>query len=94
MVEALPPLEASAKATSEERFDGGYAAVTGARSTAEFERKYEKLLNNLIAAGNWKAIYEEKQKRWETWISDNNFEDRASLKTVTPRPEWRQAMGG
>ncbi len=87
---ALPPREASAVATAMERFD---AALAGLVTSGNFEADYDAFLASMIDITDWRPIYEERQQRWEQWMADNNVDDRESLLTVTPRPEWAAVMG-
>ena len=87
---ALPPREASAMATGMERFD---AALAGLVTSSDFEADYDAFLASMIDITDWQPIFEERQQRWEQWMSDNNVDDRETLITVTPRPEWAAVMG-
>ena len=87
---ALPPREASAVATAMERFD---AALAGLVTSGNFEADYDAFLASMIDITDWRPIYEERQQRWEQWMSDNNVDDRDALLTVTPRAEWAAVMG-
>ena len=87
---ALPPREASAMVTATERLD---AALPELITSGNFEADYDAALASLIDITDWRPIYEERQARWEQWMSDNNVDDRDSLITVTPRPEWAAVMG-
>ena len=87
---ALPPREASAMATGMERFD---AALAGLVTSSDFEADYDAFLASMIDITDWRPIFEERQQRWEQWMSDNNVDDRETLITVTPRPEWAAVMG-
>ena len=86
----LPQQEASAEATAGERFD---AAVAKLIQSGNFEADYDVWLRSMISITNWKPIYETKQRRWQDWMRANNIDDRADLRTVTPRREWRTVMG-
>jgi ABC-type glycerol-3-phosphate transport system substrate-binding protein len=86
----LPPREASAMATAMERFD---AALAGLVTSSNFEADYDAFLASMIDITDWRPIYEERQARWEQWMSDNNVDDRDALLTVTPRAEWAAVMG-
>ena len=87
---ALPPREASAMATAMERFD---AALAGLVTSGNFEADYDAFLASMIDITDWRPIFEERQQRWEQWMSDNNVDDRDALLTVTPRAEWAAVMG-
>ena len=87
---ALPPREASAMATAMERFD---AALAGLVTSGNFEADYDAFLASMIDITDWRPIFEERQQRWEQWMADNNIDDRESLLTVSPRPEWAAVMG-
>ncbi|MDD9989161.1 MAG: extracellular solute-binding protein [Spirochaetaceae bacterium] len=87
---ALPPREASAVATALERFD---AALAGLVTSSDFEADYDAFVASMIGITDWRPIFEERQQRWEQWMSDNNVDDRESLHTVTPRAEWAAVMG-
>ncbi len=93
ITEVAPPLEQSAVATATERFLGSFAALVTAPSEAEFEQKYEEFIDTMVRIGNWKAIYDGKQKRWVDWMTQNDYDDRDELKTVTARPEFKEIMG-
>ncbi len=86
----LPPREASAMATAMERFD---AALAGLVTSGNFEADYDAFLASMIDITDWRPIYAERQQRWEQWMADNNVDDRESLLTVAPRPEWAAVMG-
>lgn len=61
-------------------------------------KTHDDLLENLraIRDGDFpdlEAIYGAKHDRWVEWITANGFDDRDSLLTVTPLPEWKEVMG-
>lgn len=93
VVASVPPQEVSAMATAEQRLQQGIAGVITAGDAKEFDAKYKSLLDTMIRVTNWKPLYEAKQERWLDWLEDNGFDDRAQLRTVTPRPEWNKVMG-
>lgn len=86
-------MEQTAVAAAEERFDNTMVGLITAETKESFEQQYEHFVDAMIAIGNWKAIYEEKQKRWIGWMKSTKYDDRASLKTVRPLPAWKQIMG-
>lgn len=86
------PLEAGAFATAEQRFDESLSAILTAKTAAEFEKNYQSTLSSLSRITNWKPVYEKKQAAWEDWMKKNSIDDRRSLRTVTPRPEWKEVM--
>ena len=89
----MDPLEAGALATADQRWEEALADVLGADTPAEFESQYRAMLDRLLKVGNWKAIYEKRQRMWENWMEKNKVDDRSALKTVTARPEFTQLMG-
>ena len=89
----LSPLEAGAFATADQRLEQSLAAILTAESPAQFDEYFSDMLGQMIKVTNWKPVYEKKQKNWEAWMKSNNTDDTASLKTVTPRSEWKDTMG-
>ena len=86
----LSPAESSAYAAASERFD---AAVATLITSDNFEADYDAWIASMVGITNWKPIFAAKQEGWLSWMASNNVDDRASLSTVTARPEWREAMG-
>jgi len=89
----IPALESSAMTTATQRLREGLAGVVSAASEAEFQTAYKNLINTLIGVTNWKPIYEARQKRWTDWLAESKFDDRSTLKSVTPIAEWKTVMG-
>lgn len=89
----LPPIEASYFEIADKVWEEEFPRVVGANTVDEFEKNYLAFLESLFAVGDWKIVYEKKQKAWEDWMKDNDADDRATLRTVTPRSEWNAIMG-
>ncbi len=93
LTEKAPPLEESAIISAQERLTNSVAPLIMADSADEFNRMYDEFIDSAIKLANWKAIYGAKHDRWVEWITANGFDDRDSLLTVTPLPEWKAVMG-
>lgn len=93
MITDIPAMESSAMATATQRITEGLAKVLTASTEAAFQTEWNSFINSLISVTNWKPIYEARQTRWQDWLKANGFDDRSTLKTVTPVAEWKKVMG-
>ena len=93
ITEDAPPLETSALASAEERFNNAVVPLITADSAEAFEAAYDDFINNLVNLGDWRSIYNAKHQRWVEWMEANDYDDRADLSTVTPVPQWKAVMG-
>ena len=93
VVVETPPQEKAAFNTVQQRIREGVVEVAQAASAQEFESKYQRFVETLIAVTNWKPIHEAEQQRWLAWMEENGIDDRARLGSSTPIPEWRDVMG-
>ena len=92
VIQDVPPLEAAALATAEQKYNNGLVRCLTAKTEAEFQAEYEKMISSLIGSANWKPIYEAKNKRWVDWLELNKFDDRPELSAVTPIASWKDVM--
>ncbi len=86
----IEPMEANVMEAARMNWREGLYGVLMADSAAEFENRYLKLIEGLVSAGDWTAVYKARQATWEGWL-DENYDDRDNLHTATPRPEWQLA---
>ena len=93
VTESAPPLEASALASAEERFNNAVVPLITAESPEAFEAAYDDFIDNLVNLGDWRSIYNAKHQRWVEWMEANDYDDRADLATVTALPQWKEVMG-
>ncbi len=89
----LDPLAWAAFAVADQIWTESLPAIIGADTLAAFDAEYEALLDGLMRITNWKPVFEKKQKAWLRFLAFNKIDDRAQLRTVTPRPEWKHIMG-
>ena len=88
-----PSAEVSAETAAEQVWMQSLVEVWTADSPAAFEAAYRAMLQKMIGGADWKSIYTAKQQRWLNDLNTRGYDDRPDLRTVTPRPEWKQVMG-
>ncbi len=93
VAEVLPPLEATALASAEQKYNTGLVTVLTASSEEEFQSAYDDMIASLIDTARWRRIYEDRTDRWVAWLESNGIDDRAELKSVTPIAAWKEIMG-
>jgi muconolactone delta-isomerase len=93
VAEVLPPLEATALASAEQKYNTGLVTVLTAGSEDEFQAAYDEMIASLIDTARWRRIYEDRTERWVAWLESNGIDDRAELKSVTPIAAWKEVMG-
>ena len=92
IVHDIGPVESSVFAAARVKWREGLYDVLSAQSPVEFENRYVRLMEGLVAVGDWQAVFEPMQAAWEEWVEEYH-DDRVRLQTVKPRPEWQKQAG-
>lgn len=88
-----PQEELSANVAVQQRLNEWMPKVILAKTQGEFIDLYGQMMQALVACGNWKKIYMNRQNEYEAWLKAMKFDDRKGMPTNRPSRWWIDAVG-